>query len=142
MDFYAPILPAQSESGAGKAVGVQLLSAPVAEKLGKARDPHPLAEPGERLKLVQRWGGKLFEIAPGATPPLRAINDLEVTAAGRLIPFAERASIGAQGAVYSVGSAVSGPPWWVVQEVDVAAAQKKIGGFVRQSLLGRPGSRL
>jgi len=46
MDFYAPILPAQSESGAGKAVGVLLLTAPVAEKLGKARVPHPLAEPG------------------------------------------------------------------------------------------------
>lgn len=130
MDFYAPILPAQSESGTGKAVGVLLLTTPVAEMLGEILAPPPLAEPGERLKLVQRSGGKTFEIAPGAAPPLRAIDDLEVTEAGRLIPFAERASIGAPGAVYSVGSAVGGPPWWVVQEIDVAAAQKKISGFV------------
>jgi PAS domain S-box-containing protein len=130
MDFYAPVFAAQSESGEGKTVGVLLLTAPVAEMLAEILTPPPLGEPGEHLKLVQRAGDKFFEIAPGASPPLIAIDGLGDSTSERVIPFAERAPIGRNGAVYSIGTAVAGPSWWVVQEIDVAAAQAKLGGFI------------
>ena len=134
-DFYAPIFAAQSEPSEGQTVGVLLLSAPVAEMLGEVLTPPPLAEPGERLELVQRSGDRLLRIAPGASPPLRAIEGLEPPAWDRLIPFAERAAIGTTGAVYSVGSPVGGPPWWVVQEIEVAAAEAKMGGFITAAVI-------
>ena len=130
LDFYAPVFAAQSEPFAGQTVGVLLLTAPVAEKLGEVLTPPPLSEAGERLKLVQRAGAGLVQIRPGGSPPLAFIDDLEIPARGELVPFAERAAIGGTAAVYSAGSPVSGPAWWVVQEIDTAAAAAKLGGFM------------
>ena len=132
MNVYAPVFEAQSVSDEGKTVGVLLLTAPVAEMLAEFLTPPPLAEPGERLKLVQRAGGRFFEVAPGASPPLIAVDGLGDGTAERVIPFAERASV--DGAVFSVGSAVGGPSWWVVQEIDVAAAQAKLDGFITAAM--------
>ncbi len=129
LDFYAPVFAAQSEPSEGQTVGVLLLTAPVAEKLGEVLSPSPLSESGERLKLVQRAGNGLVRIAPGGVPPLASIGDLEIPAGGNLVPFAERGAIGGMAAVYSAGSPVSGPAWWVVQEIDTAAARAKLGGF-------------
>ena len=134
LDFYAPVFAAQSEPSAGQTVGVLLLTAPIAEKLGEVLTPPPLSESGERLKLVQRGSNRLGQaglvrILPGGAPPLAAVDDLEIPAGGNLVPFAERSAIGGTAAVYSVGSPVSGPAWWVIQEIDTAAARAKLGGF-------------
>ena len=115
-DFYAPVFAAQSEPSAGQTVGVLLLTAPVAEKLGEVLTPPPLSESGERLKLVQRGGNGLdragmVQIVPGGAPPLAFVDDLDIPAGGNLVPFAERGAIGGTAAVYSVGSPVSGPAW-------------------------------
>ncbi len=129
LDFYAPVFAAQSEPSERQTVGVLLLTAPIAEKLGEVLTPPPLSESGERLKLVQRTGAGLVQIVPGGAPPLAPVDNLEVPAGGNLVPFAERGAIGGTAAVYSAGSPVSGPAWWVVQEVDTAAARAKLDGF-------------
>ena len=130
MDIYAPVFRVQTESGQDKPVGVVLLTAPVSEMLGEVMTPPPLSEPGERLVVVQQSNGRLFEIAPGAAPPLRPAGGLELTTPDREILFARRTALGGERSVFSVGAAVAGPPWWVVQEIDVAAADAKLGGFV------------
>jgi PAS domain S-box-containing protein len=134
IDFYAPVSAAQSESPLGQTVGVLLLTAPVAERLSQVLTPPPLAEPGERLKLVQRSEGGLVWVAPGGAPPLAPIENLTgglaAPGTGGAIAFAERSAIGGSTAVYSVGSAVAGPAWWVVQEIDAQAARAKLGGFI------------
>ena len=130
MDVYAPVFRVQTESGQDKPVGVVLLTAPVSEMLGKVLTPPPLSEPGERLALVQQSNGRLFEIALGEEPPLRPADAIELAMPDREIRFARRTALGGERAVYSVGAAVVGPSWWVVQEIDVAAAEAKLGGFV------------
>ena len=134
LDFYAPVFAAQSGSSQGQTVGVLLLTAPVAERLGQVLTPPPLAEPGERLKLVQRAERGLVQVVPGGAPPLAPVENLAeglaAPAAAGSIAFAERTAIGGSAAVYSVGSAVAGPAWWVVQEIDAEAARAKLGGFV------------
>ena len=130
LDFYAPVTAAQSEPAEGQTVGVLLLTAPVAEKLGAALVSSPLSEPGERLKLVQRAGNGLVRIVPGGTPLLTVLDNLNIPSSGNLVPFAERGAIGGSAPVFSVGSPVSGPAWWIVQEIDAAAARAKLGGFM------------
>ncbi len=129
LDFYTPVFAAQSEPSEGQTVGVLLLTAPVAVKLGEVLSPPPLSEPGERLKLVQRAGAGLIQIVPGGAPPLAVVDNLDMPVGSNLVPFAERGAIGGTAAVYSAGSPVSGPAWWVVQEIDTAAARAKLGGF-------------
>ena len=135
IDFYAPIfespgVAAEGQARAGKTVGVLLLSAPITEMLADVLAPQPLAEPGERIALLQQSGDRLFQVTPAAAPPLRAVDGLEPPAPGQPLAFAERPAIGAAGAVYSVGSPVAGPAWWVVQQIDVAAAEARMAGFV------------
>ncbi len=130
LDFYAPVFAAQSEPSEGQTVGVLLLTAPVAEKLNEVLSPPPLSESGEVLKLVQRTGTGLVQIVPGGFPPLALVDDLNMPTGGNLVPFAERGTIGGTAVVYSVGSPVSGPAWWVVQEIDTIAARAKMDGFI------------
>jgi PAS domain S-box-containing protein len=135
MDVYAPVLPAQSEGGAASPVGVVLLTAPVAAVLAEVLSPPPLAEPGEELKLVQLDGGAFFEIDPGRMPPLRPVEPMEIAAPDRTIPFAGRVALGGGASVYSAGTAVAGPAWWVVQEIDQGAATRKLSGFITGSIV-------
>jgi len=129
LDFYAPVFAAQSEPSEGATVGALLLTVPVGEKLGEVLVPSPLSEPGERLRLVQRAGNGLVWIAPGEAPPLAVLENLTMPASGNLVPFAKRRAIGGTAPVFSVGSPVSGPAWWIVQEIDATAARAKLGGF-------------
>lgn len=130
LDIFAPILPAQTENGTDKPVGVALLTTPVSARLGELLAPPPLSEPGERLRLVQAVDGGAVEVAPHAVPPLRPIAAFETDPGEHGIPFARRAGIGGDAAVYSVGVAVGGPAWWVVQEIDAKAFGKRLGGFI------------
>ena len=138
LDFYAPVFAAQSEPAESQPVGVLLLTAPIAEKLGEVLVPSPLSEPGERLRLVQRAGSgsgngpgnRWIWIVPGGVPPLTVLDNLNISTGGNLMPFAERSAIGGTAPVYSVGSPISGPAWWIVQEIDATAARAKLGGFM------------
>lgn len=130
LDIYAPMFPAQSESGRGDPVGVALLTAPVGTALSEILTPPPLSEPGERLKLVQGFGGAFAEIAPGRAPALRPVGRIDLAGPERSMRFALRPAIGADAPVYSVASAVAGPAWWIVQEIDKDAAEAKLEGFV------------
>lgn len=130
LDFYAPIFAVQGAGSGGQTVGVLLLSAPITEMVTEVLTPPPLAEPGEQVALLQRFGDRLFKVMPAASPPLLAVDGLEVPATGRLLPFAERPAVGAAGVVYSIGNPVAGPAWWVVQQVDVEAVEAKMTGFV------------
>jgi PAS domain S-box-containing protein len=149
VDFYLPIFAAQSEGSGGQyavesaapgapgtpplapTVGVLLLTAPIAEMLDEILAPPPLADPGERLVLVQRDGdGGLAWVDPGASPPIRPLVGLAAPAAGEPLPFAQRASVGGDAPAHSFGSPVAGTSWLVVQEIDVAAAEAMARGYI------------
>lgn len=135
MDIYAPILPAQSDSGGERPVAALLVVAPVGAILSEALTPPPLAEPGERLAVLQIAGGRFSQVVPGETPPLRAVDPLTIDDADRMLPFAQRGALGAEREVYSVGVPVAGPPLWIVQEMDVSAADSRLEGFVTAVIL-------
>lgn len=151
VDFYLPILAAQSEAAGGQyvveppggsqspagaqasaafTVGVLTLTAPIDEMLLEVLAPPPLAEAGERLVLVQRTADGLAEIDPRAAPPIRPTAAFEAPAPETPLPFAERAAVAGTGTVYSAGSPVRGTALWVVQEKTLAAAEAMLGGFV------------
>lgn len=151
VDFYLPIFAAQSEGSGGQyasesaepgapdgpptrplapTVGVLLLTAPIAEMLDEVLAPPPLAVAGERLVLVQRGAdGGLAWIDPGASPPIRPLSGLAAPPAGEALPFAERAAVGGDTPVLSLGSPVAGTAWLVVQEIEVAAAEAMARGY-------------
>lgn len=130
LDIYAPVFAAQSEGEAGDPVGIALLTVPVGGALTEILAPPPLAEPGERLKMVQGFGDAFVEIAPGQVPALQPIDRIGLTGPERSMPFALRTGIGSKVPVYSVASAVTGPAWWIVQEIDEDAVEARLDGFV------------
>lgn len=134
LDVYAPIFRAQSEVGADRPVGVLLLSTPITAALGQMLTPPPLSQPGERPHLVQLDDGDFVAVAPGEVPPLRPVMGLALTGPDHSIPFGSRTSIDGAQPVYSVGAAVSGPAWWIVQEIDAVAADEAVGGFVAAAI--------
>ncbi len=134
LDVYAPIFRAQSEVGADRPVGVLLLSTPITAALGQMLTPPPLSQPGERPHLVQLDDGDFIAVAPGEVPPLRPVLGLVLSGPDNSIPFGSRTAINGEQSVYSVGAAVDGPAWWVVQEIDAAAADEAMGGFVAAAI--------
>jgi PAS domain S-box-containing protein len=130
LDVYAPIFRAQSEIGTDRPVGVLLLTTPVTAALGQILTPPPLSQPGERPRLVQLDDGNFVAVAPGRVPPLHTVAGLELDAPDNSIAFANRTSIDGSQPVYSVGIAVNGPAWWIVQEIEATALDKAMGGFM------------
>jgi len=130
LDVYAPIFRAQSEIGTDRPVGVLLLTGPITAALGQILSPPPLSQPGERPRLVQIDDGDFVAVVPGEAPPLHAVTGLELTEPDHSITFAQRTSIDGSQPVFSIGVAVTGPAWWIVQEIDAAALDEAMGGFV------------
>lgn len=133
MDVYAPVFRAQSETGRDETVGVLLLVTPVGKMLSEILTEPPLAEPGERLRLVQLNVGAFQEIVPGGAPPLRPAENLKLATPAHNVPFSKRQT--GSGDVYSVGAAVNGPSWWVVQQIDAVAAEAKLSGFITAAII-------
>ena len=135
LDVYAPIFRAQTEIGADRPVGVLLLTTPIGATLGQILTPPPLSQPGELPRLIQLDDGAFVAVAPGEAPPLHPVTELDApTGPDRSIPFKRRLSIEGDKQVYSVGIAVSGPAWWIVQEIDAAALDEAMSGFITAAI--------
>ena len=135
MDIGLPIFPVQQEPGTTPPAAAFLITLPVAQPLSDALAPHPLAEAGERARLVQLHNGKYEEVVLGQPQLLRNAEDLTLNDTGDQIPFQERGNLDDGSAVYLAGAKVPGPAWWVVQEIDKAAAHRKVTGFATASIV-------
>lgn len=129
LDVIAPVLPAEGDGD--EIVAVALFSVPIGERLAALLAPPPLSRPGERLKLLQTSAGELFEVRPGATPPLRSVDRLRTAPDASGLPFAKRPGIGETFEVFSVAAPVPGLDWWVVQEIAADAAEAPLRGYMR-----------
>ena len=129
LDIFAPIRSAQSETDRSTPVAVALLSVTVSLRMAQLLTTPPLAEPGEQLRMLQLVDGQAYEIAPGQVPPLRRLAGFPAEQPELALDFGRRQGL-AGGAVYSVGAPISGPAWWVVQEIDAEAVAQRLGGFI------------
>lgn len=131
MDLYAPIFPVQVEPGEGRPAAILLLTAPVAGTFAAVLTPRALSQPGERLRLIQESSEGFIEILPGASPPLQPLVPSDLIDSDGGISFARRQTLGGKLEVYSAGAAVPGTAWWIVQEIDSAAAEAELDSFTR-----------
>jgi PAS domain S-box-containing protein len=129
IDMAVPIFPAQVEPGRGKPVAVLILVTPLNAGLAEFLAADPLANPGTRRLLVQHSDGNLTRIEPGAAAPIVPISLEGFDLAAGQIPFARRTSLAGLGEVYSAGALVSGPTWWVVEEIEVASAERPLSTY-------------
>ncbi len=125
--------------------GLRLEAVPAAGAEGNARTrtvavgaglqavlaPGALAQPGERARLVQTVDGRVQEIRAdeGRLVTLRGLD-------GRDVPFAMRGAVRGEGPVFSLGVAVPGTDWLVVQEIDAGAALAPVAAFRRAAVGG------
>ena len=135
LDFAVPIFPAQVEPGRGKPVAVMILVAPLSAKLSEFLSLDPLANPNTRRVLVQLSGDQLTRIEPGSNVPVAPVNIENFDLAAGDIPFARRTSLAGLGEVYSAGAMVSGPTWWVLEEVEVATAERPLATYSTAAVL-------
>ena len=134
LDIHAPIFRAQSEVATDRPVGVLLLTAPVSAALGQILTPPPLSRPGERPRLVQLDEGAMAAVAPGEAPPIRPVAGFALTGPDHAIPFDHRVSVDSNQQVYSIGVAVNGPTWWIVQEIGDGAVDDAVSGFMAAAI--------
>ena len=129
LDIFAPILSAQSGTENSAPVAVALLSVPVSTRVSQLLTPPPLSEPGEQLRLLQIAGDEVYEVSPRGVPPLRLVSGIEANQPRAGLAFGLRG--GAAGAqVYSVGAPITGPAWWIVQEIDAEAVNKRLRDYI------------
>lgn len=129
IDLGLPVMEAQREPGDGQTVAAMIFTLPVTTKLAELLEPRPGAPAGESMSLVQVDGDRHVVVEPGVTPPLRDTDYEALTGLDAIMPFAKRAGVLTGGPVYSAGTAIPGSPWWLVQEIDVAAAEAELQEF-------------
>jgi PAS domain S-box-containing protein len=107
-----------------------MLTVPISEMLSEVLAPPPLSLPGERLALIQRQGDQLYHVDPNASPPVQPVDSAASPVPGEVLSFAQRSGFGSDTRVFSTGTPVTETAWWVVQEMDEAAAEAQMGSFV------------
>ncbi len=129
LDLLIPLRPPQSGSAADakRTVGVLVMSLAADRRIKGALAPSPLANQGESAHLLQLADGRYHAVRPEATPPL-APTALPGGDKPRAIRYGERAGIDGQGEFLSVGVAVSGAPWMVIEEIAKSRVLEPIGG--------------
>jgi len=135
MDIGLPVFPVQEEPGTTPPAAAFLITLPVARPLSDALAPHPLAEAGERMRLVQLHNGTYEEVLVGQPQIPWSATDMSVNNTGELVPFQERTNPKNGDAVYFAGTKVPGPAWWVIQEIDKTAAHRKVTNFATASIV-------
>ncbi|MGD1877503.1 MAG: HD-GYP domain-containing protein [Kiloniellaceae bacterium] len=135
IDLAVPIYPAQVEPGRGKPVAALVLIAPLTSGLSEFLAIDPLASPSTHRVLVQLSGDQLHRIEPGAANAIAPVSIKGFDLAAGEIPFAQRESLAGAGTVYSAGAMVSGPTWWVLEEVAVAVAQRPLATYTTAAIV-------
>ena len=135
MDVVVPIYPAQVEPGRGKPVATLVLVAPLTGELSDFLSGDPLAAPGMHRVLVQLSDDQLYRVEPGAASSIAPVRIEDFDLAAGEIPFGQRASLAGAGSVYSAGAMVSGPTWWVLEEIEVAVAERPLATYTTAAIV-------
>jgi len=135
MDLAAPIYAAQVEPGRGKPVATLVLVVPLTGALSEFLAGDPLATPGTHRILLQLSNDQLQRIEPGAAASVAPVRIDGFDLAAGEIPFGRRASLAGAGTVYSAGAMVSGPTWWVVEEVEAAVAERPLATYTTAAII-------
>ncbi len=137
LDLALPIFPPALNDGAhkGQAEGVLVLQVPAGERVSGFLGASPLAEPWEKLRLIQKTRSGFEEVVPKATPPLRPVSfaEAEASAAPRSA-LIERPALGESGRVYAVSVKVPALGWWIVQEAAADRAYAEVSSYNRTVL--------
>jgi PAS domain S-box-containing protein len=131
MDILAPIYPPESDDDA-KPVGALMMTRQVTGKLTELLSNTALSTEGERTRLMQKTAQDFKQVTPWTAEGFSDITaDLEMDKNGHL-NFAPRQSLSDPAKeVFSLGIAVEGTPWWVVQEADRDMALAAVQSYKR-----------
>ncbi len=134
VDLALPIFPPALNDDAHKTKpeAVLVLEVPAGDRAAGFLGASPLAEPWEKLRLIQKLGNGYEEVLPKATPPLRPVPFTD--AASGATPrsaLVERPALGGGGQVYAVAVKVPGLEWWVVQEAAADQAYAEVSSYNR-----------
>lgn len=131
MDIMAPIFPPEADEDANP-VGALMMTRQVTGKLTELLSNTALSTEGERTRLMQKTAQGFKQVTPWTAEGFSDITaDLEMDKNGHL-NFAPRQSLSDPAKkVFSLGIAVEGTPWWVVQEADRDIAMAVVENFTR-----------
>ena len=135
LDLAIPVFAAQIEPGEAPPVAVLVLVTPLAGGLSEILAVDPLANPGAGRALIQLAGDSLTRILPGSPDPVKSVTLDGLDLAAGEVPFAQRPSLSGQGPVYSAGAMVSGPTWWVIEEQEVAIAERPLATYATAAVI-------
>jgi PAS domain S-box-containing protein len=112
-----------------------ILVAPLTSGLAEILSGDSLARPGTHRVLVQLADDRLSRVEPGTATPIAPVSLEGFDLAAGEIPFAKRPSLAGAGEVYSAGAMVAGPTWGVVEEIEVAAAERPLATYASAAIV-------
>lgn len=133
LDLFLPIFPPEGATDdAATPVAVLMLSKSVTNKLNDLLAKQPLAQEGEKTRLLQLNGSSFEEIAPWTAEGLQKIQvGFEQT---DKIPFGVRPSIDDTTMVYSAGEKVPELKWWALQEADYSLTNSPLKRYKKAAI--------
>ncbi|BCS87999.1 HD domain-containing phosphohydrolase [Pseudodesulfovibrio sediminis] len=137
MDVYVPIYPPDAVGGTDEipsegAVGVLMMTRQLSGKITELLANTALSAKGEKTRLMQQSGDVFREATPWTAEGFHEVTVAPEIGENGHIDFGVRPSIeNDERQVYSLGVRISGPKWWLIQEIDYDAAMQPIVDFNR-----------
>lgn len=132
LDVYVPIFSPDAREDMADAIGALMMTRQVAGKITDLMANSALSAKGERTRFMQRKAGKFFEVTPWTSEGFTAVTAQIVLGQEGDLPFGDRTSLSEDDReVYSLGVAIPGSNWWVVQESDYNKAMRPIEAYAR-----------
>jgi len=132
LDVYVPIFSPDAREDMADAIGALMMTRQVAGKITDLMANSALSAKGERTRFMQRKAGKFFEVTPWTSEGFTAVTAQIALGQEGDLPFGDRTSLSEDDReVYSLGVAIPGSNWWVVQESDYNKAMRPIEAYAR-----------
>ncbi len=134
LDIYLPIYPLQTTAENNRAIGVLMLTRPVANQVAEFLHPPPFMRNGEAFRLLQRREGKIEKLRPGQVPSIVEVMDIPGLGSSGRLKFGKRAAHDGERIVYSLIIPVPGTQWLLLQESEAETVRTGVRDRIRTTV--------
>lgn len=131
IDMALPLFALDVTSTQPDVVAVLILSKVVTDKINQLLAASPFVKEGDRVYLIQKTTAGYAAVTPWSPHLIVPLNHPVAEQIDNGLTFKKRLSVHNSSEVYSVATALSALPWWIVEETDYVTARQALTRHAR-----------